>query len=172
MRAANSSPQRRAGRSICRAAQRVVLLAAGAIAYPAPAADDEARLSNGLFPLSPHYPMCLEAIHVLRSSIRNGTYGYASVVDLTAEGADLGLEVGSFMLDPGSTVSELPRSPSGARVQTVRSGASSSLLVSDIPEAGNGRVGIQYEAGNRDAFRAALTVANHVVACRIEVRGR
>ncbi|MGY3265591.1 hypothetical protein [Lysobacter sp. HA35] len=134
---------------------------------PAFAAGGNSRLSNELFPLSPYYGACLKSTSVSWSSIRSGTYGYASVVDLTAEGAQLNLSVGPFMIEPGSAISELPRSPARARVQAVGAGRSTCLLVSNIPGAGESRVSIHYAVAGKRSRAAALVVANGLVGCRL-----
>ena len=71
------------------------------------------------------------------------------------------------MPDPGSMLSELRPSPSGARVQSVAIAHSTYLLVSGIRGAGATWVSIEYSPGGKQPRVAALAVANGLVGCRL-----
>jgi hypothetical protein len=124
-------------------------------------------LSNELFPLSTYYSVCKRGPSVLRATIRNGMRGHFSTTAEITQDGKLTVDVGKFSMVPGTTLEDVAPTSPGRRIQIMREGGYTSLLVTNFQKSSSNMVVIGYEQKDNESYRAALRLANNIVGCRL-----
>ncbi|MGY3265564.1 hypothetical protein [Lysobacter sp. HA35] len=130
---------------------------------------DADMLSGELFPLSTYFGVCRIGPGVLRANISNGMRGHFATMATVVDDGELSVEIGKFSFVAGSTLVDLPASP-GRRIRLLTEHGEESLLVTGLQRSSDTMSVISYKQNDREEYRAALRLANKLVACGLSRR--